>query len=141
MTRLDRARLEGGVFPFHFDVATRFADLDENGHVNNVATADILQEGRLRFIQPIDLIGVSRCQLVIAASLIEFSQELQYPAPIAVAVGVLDVGRTSFRVGQVASQNSCIGAYSEVVLVTRVGRDPVPLPDDWRTKLDGLKIT
>jgi len=141
MTRLDRTRLEGGTFPFHCEIPTRYADIDQLGHVNNVALAEILQEARLRFILAFDLIGASRCQLVIAASHIEFSQELLYPDPVHVAVGVLEVGRTSYRYGQIASQNGRAGAYAEVVQVTRVGPGPVPLPEDWHAKLARMMIT
>jgi acyl-CoA thioester hydrolase len=141
MTRLDRGRLDGGVYPYHCQVAMRFADLDQLGHANNVAVAAILQEARLRFIQAFDLIGVVRCELVVAASLIEFAHEMLYPDPIQVAIGVLDIGRTSFRLGQVARQNDRVGAYAEVVQVSRNGQGPVPLPDEWRGKLERMKMT
>ena len=53
MTRLDRRRLEIGVFPYRCQVATRFADLDQLGHINNVAVTGILAGGaRMAFCLP-----------------------------------------------------------------------------------------
>jgi acyl-CoA thioester hydrolase len=140
MTRLDRRRLENGVFPYHCQVPTRFADLDRLGHINNVATAEILEEARSRLFHTFDLIGGIHCQLVVAGSIIEFGDEMLWPDPVHISVGLLDVGRTSFRLGQLAVQNSRIGAYAEIVLVMRNDEGPLPLPDEWRNKLETLRI-
>jgi acyl-CoA thioester hydrolase len=138
--RIERAKLERGVFPYTCQVATRYSDLDQLGHVNNVAVAAIFQEGRNRFIRGVDLMGLARCDLVVAALNIEFASDLYHPDPIDLSVGILDIGRTSFRFGQIASQNGRIGAYAEVVQVARDKNGPIPLPDAWRAKLESLKI-
>lgn len=119
---------------------SRFSDLDRIGHINNVAIVGIFQEGRNRFIHACDLYGVAQRDLVVASSSFEYVGDLFHPDPIEVAVGVLEIGRSSFRVGQIASQNGRIGAYAEVVQVTRDASGPVPLPEAWRVKLEGLRI-
>lgn len=138
--RIERARLERGVNFFTCQVATRFSDVDRVGHVNNVAVAAIFQEGRNRFIHAIDLMGAARCDLVVASLHIEYSNDLYHPDPIDVSVGVLEIGRTSFRLGQVARQHGRIGAYGEVVQVARDGSGAVTLPEAWRAKLESMKI-
>jgi acyl-CoA thioester hydrolase len=140
MSRLDRARLENGTYPFHCEVQTRYADLDMLSHINNVAMADILQEGRLRFVMSTDVKSGLQRQMVVAASLIEFATDMLYPDPVQVSVGILDIGRTSFRFGQVARQKGRVGAYAEFVMVTRDSQGPVPIPDEWRAALEGLRI-
>ena len=140
MTRLDRNRLEAGRFPHTHSVATRFSDVDLIGHVNNVAVGALLQEARYHFIVDTNLLGTAQCQLVIAAVSIEFANDMFHPEPVAVSTGILEIGRTSFRVAQVARQNGRIGAYAETVQVTRDASGSIPLPAEWRDMLDALKI-
>ena len=63
-----------------------------------------------------------------------------WPQAIEVSTGVLDIGRTSFRLGQIARQQDMTGAYAEIVLVMRDEAGPAPLPEAWHGKLDALKI-
>jgi acyl-CoA thioester hydrolase len=141
VTRIDRARLENGVFPHRCQIATRFSDLDQIGHVNNVAAAEILQEGRALFVRAAGLLtGDPRPQVVVASSLIEFASDLLSPDPVEVSTGLLEIGRTSFRLGQIARQGSSIGLYAEIVQVLRDAQGPLPIPADWRTKLESLRI-
>ena len=138
--RIDRARLQQGALPYSCPIATRYGDVDKLGHVNNVAIAAIFQEGRNRFIHAIDLMGAAQCDVVVASIIIEFASDLMHPDPVDVAVGVLEIGRTSFRLGQLASQNGRIGAYAEVVQVARDSQGSIALPDAWRAKLESMKI-
>ena len=140
MARLDRARLENSSYPFSCEVQTRFSDLDTLNHINNVAMADILQEARLRFVFATHVKSGVQRQMVVAASLIEFASDMLYPDPVQVSVGILEVGRSSFRFGQIARQKGRIGAYAEFVMVTRDSQGPVLIPDEWRAALDGLMI-
>jgi acyl-CoA thioesterase FadM len=77
---------------------------------------------------------------VVASSTIEFAQEMQYPDPLLVSVGLIDVGRTSYRVAQVARQNGRVGAYAEIVQVASDGARSVPFDDEWRAQLERLKL-
>jgi len=140
MSRIDRARLDGAALPFHIVVPPRFSDLDTIGHINNVAVALILQEGRIRMLHANELADGRQLHLVVASLHIEFAADLLYGTPIEVACGILEIGRTSFRVGQVARQDGTAGAYAEVVLVTRDGGGPVPVPEAQRAKLEQLRI-
>lgn len=141
MARLDRARLAAGIYPCRFEVATRFSDLDVQMHVNNVAVAGIVQEGRARFSAENKLAAFVRDRSVMVASLtIEYADEMGHPAPVEVSVGVIEIGRTSYRLGQVLRQSGVIGAYAEIVMVAGKDGAPTPLDDAWRGKLESLKI-
>jgi acyl-CoA thioester hydrolase len=137
--RIDRSRLERGL-PFGCQVATRYSDLDVIGHVNNVAVAMIFQEGRNRFFRSFEHIRAVRCDIVVASLNIEFASDLFHPDPVEVSVGVLEIGRSSFRLGQVATQNGRVGAYAEVVQVARDGNGPMALPESWRVWLETVKV-
>jgi acyl-CoA thioester hydrolase len=142
MARIDRARLDKGVFPHRCEVATRWSDLDQLGHVNNVAAALILQEGRYRFVihtgLPFDT--PDRHQLVVASSHIEYAADLLSPQPIEVSTGVLEMGRTSFRLAHLARQAERTGIYAEIVQVVRNAQGPAPIPDEWRSRLERMMI-
>lgn len=138
--RIDRKRLQPNNFPFSYEMQTRFADLDKVGHVNHVNLTAFFQEGRNRFIYACDLMGLAPCPLVVAALNIEFAGDLFHPDPIEVHTGLLELGRSSFRVGQIAYQNGRVGAYAEVVQVARVENGSVALPDAWRPILERMMI-
>ncbi len=138
--RIDRARLDRGSYPCRIDIGTRFSDMDKVGHVNNVAVADLLQEGRNRFIHSIDLMGAAPSALVVAALNIEFAGDLFHPAPVEISVGVLEIGRSSYRIGEVILQNGRIAVYAEVVQVARGADGAVALPDAWRPLLERARI-
>jgi acyl-CoA thioester hydrolase len=138
--RIDRARLQRQGFAFAFDMQTRFSDIDKIGHINNVAIASLFQEGRNRFIHASEIYKLAHCDLVVASASFEYAGDLFHPAPVEIAVGVLEIGRSSFRFGQIASQHGRIGAYAEVVQVARDASGSIALPDVWRAKLEALKI-
>ena len=141
MSRLDRERLSKGTFPFHCEIATRFTDVDMLGHINNVATAGLLQEGRTRFAYGCGLVGLMKGRSTVVVSIaIDYVGELRHPDPVQMAVGVLAIGRTSCRFGQVVSQHGRIGTFAETVLVVSLDGQPVPFDEEWRAKLESLMI-
>ena len=142
MTRLDRALLDRGVYPHDCTIGTRVSDLDHLGHINNVAAAELLQEARYRFLTAAGFFisAAQRPQLVVAAALIEYSADLFVSEPVQVRTGILGVGRSSFRMGQVACQGSRTGLYAEIVEVARDEAGATPIPDSWRARLESLLI-
>jgi acyl-CoA thioesterase FadM len=116
--------------------------VDHLGHINNVAAGDILQEGRYRFLTDAGFIinAELRPQLVVASALIEYSADLFAPEPIEVLTGILEIGRTSFVMAQLARQRGRIGLYAHIVEVARDAAGATPLPEPWRARLQGLRI-
>ncbi len=139
--RIQRDRLEPGNFPYCFEMQSRFSDLDKVGHVNHVNLAAYFQEGRNRFFYAYELLKAAHCGLVVASLHVEFAGDLFHPDPIEVYTGLLEVGRSSFRVGQTAVQNGRIGAYAEVVQVARGDQGSIALPEAWCPILDRMMIS
>ncbi len=138
--RIDRERLQPEHFPFSFEMQTRFADLDKVGHVNHVNLLAFFQEGRNRCIYAFDLLSAAPSNIVVAALNVEYASDLYHPDPITIYTGLLDIGRSSFRVGQIACQNGRIGAYAEVVQVSRNAQGSTALPEPWRPILERMMI-
>ena len=141
MARIDRERLDGGVFPLAMEIQTRFADIDAQGHVNNAAAAVILQEARVGLNQASQLIDFrSDVRPVVAALSIEYAAEMFHGAPIEVLSGVLKVGRTSVTIGQLARQNGRPSLYGETVLVALGPEGPAEIPPALRDAYEKLLI-
>jgi acyl-CoA thioester hydrolase len=141
MLRLDRRRLDAASFPVRIEIATRFDDLDLQGHVNNVAVAVILQEARGRFNQQFiaGLLGTGR-GMVVGSLFIDYAAEMYAPDPVDVRTGVLDIGRSSFTLGQVARQRGRTTAYAEVAMVITGSEGATPIPDAARNALQAARI-
>lgn len=142
MARLNQVRLKNGIFPFQCEIETRFGDVDVQHHINNVAATDIIQEGRVRMAYKFDFASVIQEQrLVVASMTFEFASEMLHPAPVLVSSGVLEIGRTSYLLGQLASQNGTICAYAEIVQVASDNKGAAPFNPEWRAALERLMIT
>jgi len=124
--------------------ATRWADNDAYGHVNNTvfyqwfdsAVNGWLVDARLLDIETGKLIGLvveTRCS---------FFAPLTFPKPVEVGIAVAHIGTSSvrYRVGVFDAGGAKTVAHGEFihVYVDRATRRPLPLPALWRKKLAEL---
>ena len=125
-------------------IATRWADNDAYGHVNNTvyyqwfdtAVNGWLVEAGLLDIEKGDPIG-----LVVETGCAYFSP-LSFPGDVEVGIAVEKLGNSSvsFRIGVFgagSSEASAQGRFTHVY-VGREDRRPTALPDEWREKLERL---
>jgi acyl-CoA thioester hydrolase len=131
--RIDRTRLNAISFPDIARVQTRFYDVDVQGHVNNTASVIILQEARASFnVMTRMQEYLNPIRVLVASLTVEFAAELYHGAPIEVGTGVLSVGRTSVRLGQVARQDGIPSLYAETVMVFTNIHGPTLIPTGLR---------
>jgi acyl-CoA thioester hydrolase len=125
-------------------IATRWADNDAYGHVNNTvfyqwfdtAVNAWLVDAGLLDIEAGDPIG-----LVVETNCSYFAP-LSFPGDVEVGIAVDRLGSSSvtYRIGvfgEGQDQPSAQGHFTHVY-VGRDSRRPVPLPDAWREKLEML---
>jgi acyl-CoA thioester hydrolase len=125
-------------------IATRWADNDAYGHVNNTvyyqwfdtAVNAWLVEAGLLDIERGDLIG-----LVVETGCSYFAS-LSFPGDIEVGIAVDKLGTSSitYRIGVFGTgqaEPSAQGQFTHVY-VSRESRKPVPLPAPWRERLETL---
>jgi acyl-CoA thioester hydrolase len=125
-------------------VTTRWSDNDAYGHVNNTVyygwfdtavNAWLIEAGLLDIEggDPIGLVAETGCR---------YAHPLAYPEPVEIGLAVDHVGTSSvrYRLGVFAkgAQDAAAEGFFVHVYVGREGRRPVPLPDDWRGKLEGI---
>lgn len=126
MPKPDPALLDLSRYPFQCEIFPRFGDLDVNQHLNNVALAGILEEGRVRFHRASKYEGTLTGITSMAASFaVEYLGQAHYPEPLTVHVAAIRIGRTSHMLGQVAMQAGRIIAYAQTVLVCVRDSQPV----------------
>lgn len=141
MNRIDRARLDRANFPAIIEVETRFDDLDMQGHVNNAAVVVILQEARVKFNRSAGAaMFKGKLRYMVAALHVEYAAEIMHPEPIAVHMGLLAIGRTSFTVAQMIRQNGRSAAYAETVIVIADENGPLALPPELRAGFEKLLL-
>lgn len=133
MAKPDPTLLDAARYPFTCEIATRFADLDPNNHINNVAMAALLEDGRVRFNKSIDMApGRPDARFMVASVAIDYLAQAHYPELVACLSGTAALGRTSITVQQLLTQGDAPVATARTVLVCTDGARPIPLPDDVR---------
>jgi acyl-CoA thioester hydrolase len=128
-------------------IATRWADNDLYGHINNAAYYGFIDTAVNRFL--IDRAGLDLRASPVIALVVEtgcrFHAPLAYPQLIEVALKVERIGTSSvtWRAGifpaPAAAQDPCAAEGHFVhVLVDRESRRPVPWPDVMRHALEAV---
>lgn len=143
MTRLNRERLDSGVFPVVSEIPTRVGDVDMQRHINNVAIVALFQEGRSLLNREAKLSTVAtgmRLRPMVAGITVEYAGETFWPDPVEVHTGVISLGRSSFVLGQVLRQRGRSTAYAEVAMVLADKNGPAALPAELRGLYDTLRI-
>ena len=135
-----------GAYPVWREIATRWADNDAYGHVNNTVyyswfdtavNAWLIENGLLDIEKgdPIGLVVETSCR---------YAQSLTYPEPVEIGLGVERLGNSSvtYRIGvfaKGAGEAAAEGHFTHVY-VGREARRPSALPPEWRAKLETIKL-
>lgn len=118
MPRPDPALLDVTRYPFRHVLNPRFADLDVNHHLNNVAIVGLMQEARVRLHEKYAGLPDSRPFALIVANLsIDYLSDGTYPAAIEVFGGIAAIGRTSHTIEQLMLQEGRAVALLRTVMV------------------------
>jgi acyl-CoA thioester hydrolase len=133
MARPDPALLDPARYPFCCEIETRFADLDVNQHLNNVALVGLLEEGRVRFHRASGYHAALEGMTSMVASIaVEFIGQSYFPDPLEMRVAPRHLGNTSYSLHQLVTQRGRLVAYARTVLVCVGPQGPVSLPTAFR---------
>lgn len=130
--------IQRATFRFWTKEKIRYADTDRQGHVNNAVFATFCESGRVAlFYEAGEKLAPPGCEFVIARLELDFRAELRWPGQAEIGTTVLDIGRTSFRLGQgIFSGESCAAtAETVIVLLDSTTRRATALPDTTRAGL------
>ena len=142
---MSREPLKGrGAYRAWREIGTRWGDNDAYFHVNNAVyytwfdtavNGWLIEEGLLDVAagDPIGLVVETGCR---------YARPLAYPEPVEVGLAVERLGTSSVRYrlgvfprgsGEAVAEGHFVHVY-----VSRATRRPVPLPEEWRLKLEGI---
>jgi acyl-CoA thioester hydrolase len=137
-------RLDPDRYPLKVRILARYADVDPLWHINNVAVAQYYEEARVSATMMV--MGGKRIptptgeRILIAHQSIDYLREATYPGALEIGIGVLRIGRSSYRYGMAMFQDGACVSVSEAVLVYADAHGPAALPDEYRQRLEGWLI-
>jgi acyl-CoA thioester hydrolase len=136
MAKPDPVLLDPARYSFAIEVTTRFADLDPNGHINNVAMAAVFEDARLRFNVAVGMPpNTQSARFMVANVNIDYLAQAYYPAKLDCLVAALPGGRTSWGMQQLLLQGGKPVAAASVAIVCTDGERPMPMAADLRERL------
>lgn len=140
--RDDPRRLQLDAYAWQLELPTRYGDMDANGHLNNVAIAQLFEETRVQFNwASARLFTGSRPRFLAAHVAIDYLAEGEYPAPATMALAVNHIGSSSFRMAKAAFQHGRAIALCDSVLVFRSPEGgPAAIPDILRERLEAHRL-
>jgi acyl-CoA thioester hydrolase len=130
----DEVPLSQDTLRFAHKMTIRWGDMDALGHVNNSVYLVYFEQARQEWLLNCNLQLPEHEASVIMKSQVHYIKPIIYPQQITVEVHMLEVGRTSFRIGHRivdAENNEICFTNAEVVLVwinTLIGR-PKAIPE------------
>jgi acyl-CoA thioester hydrolase len=130
-------------YPHRVKEIIRYADLDPQGHVNNVTFGTYFETGRVAMIRTPDLgIGIADATFVLVRMEIDFLRELRWPGEVTVGTAIARFGRTSFIATQaVFDGETCAAAgRATMVMMDTTTRRPRPLNDVAMARLSPWKL-
>ena len=124
-------------------VTTRYADLDPNDHINNVAMAALIEDARVRFSVALgfqaDRTPGGR-RFMVAAVAINYLAQAHFPDPIECLAAPIAIGRTSWTLHQLLLQNGQAVAAASTVMVSIMNGSPAPLGEEMVAVLTPLLL-
>jgi acyl-CoA thioester hydrolase len=142
MAKLEPWRTDIDSYPFVHITETRFADLDQLGHINNVAMAGLFEHGRGLFVHSIGLPNFAKeHRWLIVRVEINYLAESYFPEHVKIASGIHKVGNSSWEIASAAFQSGkCVSTCSTTTVMTN--KDGAsPISDALRAALERLRVT
>ena len=136
MARPDAALLDPARYPFAHTITTRFADVDPNQHLNNVALAAMMEDARVRFnLNMGSAVKIGERRAMVASVAMEYLAQGHFPDPVTVHCAVERIGNSSWTVVQLLAQSGRSVAFARSALVAIDDDRPTPIAEDYRAVL------
>lgn len=126
-------------FPVRETERLRFGDLDTQGHVNNVAFAELLESGRIYFFRDTFRPALDPHQgTVVARVAIDYLGELHWPGEVTIGTVVSRIGRSSISLKQgLFDGDRCAATCdSVIVVIDHQKRHSCAMPDRARAVME-----
>ena len=132
MAKPDPALLDAARYPYHYTAATRFADMDPNMHINNVALLALLEDARVRFHTESGFRAAKEgLGTVVVSAAVDFLAQSYYPQPLEIGVGAFGIGRSSYQLLELVRQGDTTVAFARFTMVCTQDGKSAPLPEGF----------
>jgi len=108
-----------GIYGFATSEHLRFADLDANGHVNNGAFIELLENARVSYLRLIVRAGLPRFRLVIGRIEADFKRQMFFPGTATACARLIEAHERKVAIGQALfdGEGNCT-AVQKVIMVS-----------------------
>ncbi|WP_109356641.1 thioesterase family protein [Sphingorhabdus sp. EL138] len=120
MSKPEPWQLSKASYPFSNVTQTRFGDMDLLGHINNVAMAELFENGRVRFNRSMGMENRTEGdRWLIAAVQINYLREAHFPEDAEICSGIGRIGNSSWDILSAAFQgNHCVATCTTTLVLT-----------------------
>ncbi len=130
-------------FHFFHPIEVRYADIDAQGHVNNVVYFTYMEQARARYLEHLGLWDgrdFSALGIILAEASCTYRAAIQYDQPIEVGVRTARLGQRSFDLEYLVrdagdGREMAVGRTVAVAYDYRRG-ETVPIPESWRRTIE-----
>ncbi|UYN96249.1 MAG: acyl-CoA thioesterase [Enhydrobacter sp.] len=107
------------IYGFCTSESLRFADVDANGHINNGAFIELLENARVSYLRQIVRSGLPRFRLVIGRIEVDFKRQMFHPGTATACARLVEVHERKVVIGQglFDAEGHCT-AVQKVVMVS-----------------------
>ena len=84
-------------FPFHYELKTRWKDMDAFGHVNNAVFLSYIEDARITFFKRWNLCDKNRF-FIMASAKLDYLRQIEHPANLIVGEKLSRIGKKSFEI-------------------------------------------
>ncbi|MEH6756437.1 MAG: acyl-CoA thioesterase [Parasphingorhabdus sp.] len=141
MSKPELWQLSKASYPFSNITQTRFGDMDVLGHINNVAMADLFENGRVRFNHSIGMKNrLQGSRWLIAALQINYLREAHFPNDAEICSGIGRIGNSSWEIISAAFQNDQCVATCTTTLVLTDKQGAKPIDAEFRAALEAQQV-
>jgi acyl-CoA thioester hydrolase len=89
-----------GIYGFATSEHLRFADLDANGHINNGAFIELMENARVSYLRQIVRSGLPRFRLVIGRIEVDFKRQMFFPGTATACARLIEAHQRKVVIGQ-----------------------------------------
>ena len=141
MAKPDPALFDPARYPFCTDVDVRFGDMDVNRHVNNVALAGFVEEGRVRFHRDSGFHrAIAGLGAMVVSVGIDFVGQAFYPGVITLHAGASRIGGTSYDLELLLRQDDRTIAFARSVVAVMQDGKPWAIPESFRNSVQDWMV-
>jgi acyl-CoA thioester hydrolase len=89
-----------GIYGFATSENLRFADLDANGHINNGAFIELLENARVSYLRLVVRSGLPRFRMVIGRIEADFRRQMFFPGTASACARIIEAHQRKCVIGQ-----------------------------------------